>query len=127
MVKINKGIKLSKKLLVLAGALTAVFMLTLGAPVAHAACGSTADKTDDPETTTVNEDTDNQADLPDGGHVYGDDPQDGAGYGGVTGSHGYIELEGSADGAQIDGSSTDAPVQGTAGTSGVCVNDTSAP
>jgi hypothetical protein len=111
-----------KKLLAASAALGLAALVGFG-PTAHAAtCGGTsAAAADGSDTVTT---------LPDGGHVYGQDPTssaDGSGYIGATGGHGYLELEGNGSGAQVDGSSTDAAVEGHVGTSGVCVNGTSAP
>lgn len=116
-----------KKILIGLGALATA--ATLGfAPNASAACSASSDDTSaetgaDDDVTTVEQT---------GTKVYGDSPEtDNDGYIGVTGSRGYIEANGDGNGEtpqlDVEGRSSGGEVDGSAGTSGVCVNDVTAP
>ena len=120
---------MKKKLTAAGVGLAAVGLLAIGAPNSHAACG--AGTSYDPASGA----TYTTQGLPDGGTVYahgngGQTDVAAGGYAGVTGDHGYLEAGGTPGDpstASVSGQSTDAPLSGSLSSSGICVNDTTAP
>ena len=128
---------MKKKLSLLALLALVLGLGALNGPAALATCGDGTERTvDNPETTDVNEDTNDELTAKEGTGpsktvVYGADTSNGSvppsGYAGTTGNTGYIEAGGD-NGSIVEGSTADgSTLSGSVGQSGVCVNDTEAP